>query len=54
MKINKIRPKFIFLTKIEKKMAHLVFLFIFYCLFFTRAIWKPFYLEVSDFELYQQ
>ena len=43
MKINKIRPKFHFLTKIETKMTFLVFLFYFTsCLFASRAIWKPF------------
>ena len=44
MKINKIRLKFHFLTKIEIKMTYLVFFFlVFYCLFASRAIWKPFY-----------
>ena len=44
MEINKIRPKFHFLTKIEIKMTYLVVLFcFFYCLFASRAIWKPFY-----------
>ena len=38
MKINKIRPKFHFLTKIEIQMTHLVFLFCFYCLFASRAV----------------
>ena len=42
--INKIRPKFHFLTKIEIKMAYLVFvLCFFFCLFASRAIWKLFY-----------
>ena len=41
LKINKIRPKFQFWTKIEIKMTYLVF--VFYCLFASRAIWKPFY-----------
>ena len=44
MKINKIRLKFHFLTKIEIKMTYLVFFFlVFYCFFASRAIWKPFY-----------
>ena len=44
MKINKIRLKFHFLTKIEIKMTYLVFFFlVFYCLFSSRAIWKLFY-----------
>ena len=45
MKINKIRPKFHFLTEIEIKIIHLAFLycFFYYCLFTSRAIWKPFY-----------
>ena len=41
LKINKIRPKFQFWTKIEIKMTYLVV--VFYCLFASRAIWKPFY-----------
>ena len=41
MKINKIRPKFHFSTKIETKMTYLVFVFCYYCLFVSRAIWKP-------------
>ena len=36
MKINKIRPKFHFLAKIEIQMTHLVFFF--YCLFASRAV----------------
>ena len=32
MKINKIRPKFHFLTKIEIQMTHLVFCFVFFLL----------------------
>ena len=43
MKINKIRHKFHFLTKIEIKMTYLVFLSCFHCLFAPRAIWKPFH-----------
>ena len=42
-KINKIRPKFYYSTKIEIKMTYLVFVFRYYCLFASRAIWKPFY-----------
>ena len=42
-KINKIRPKFYYSTKIEIKMTYLVFVFCYYCLFASRAIWKPFY-----------
>ena len=42
MKINKIRPKFHFLTKIEIKMSRLVFLFVVYCFLAFIAIWKPF------------
>ena len=38
MKINKIRPKFHFLAKIEIQMTHLVFFFFFYCLFASRAV----------------
>ena len=41
MKINKIRPKFHILTKIEMKMTYLVF--VIYCLFSSRAVWQPFY-----------
>ena len=39
----KIRPKFYYSTKIEIKMTYLVFVFCYYCLFASRAIWKPFY-----------
>jgi len=42
-KINKIRPKFHYSTKMETKMTYLVFVFCHYCLFASRAIWKPFY-----------
>ena len=42
-KINKIRPKFYYSTKIQIKMTYLVFVFCYYCLFASRAIWKPFY-----------
>ena len=40
--INKIRPKLHFLSKIEIKMTHLVVFFVIYCLFASRATWKPF------------
>ena len=46
IKINKIRPKFHFLTKIEIKVTYLIILFFlcfFYCLFASRAIGKPLY-----------
>lgn len=43
MKINKIRPKFHFWTKIEIKGLTLCLCFVIYCLFAARAIWKPFY-----------
>ena len=43
MKINKIRPKFHFSTKIEIKGLTLCLCFVSYCLFASRAIWKPFY-----------
>ena len=38
MKINKIRPKFHFLAKIEIQMTHLVFCFVFYCLFASTEV----------------
>ena len=54
MKINKIRPKFHFLTKIEIKMTYLVFLFLFF--FFTVSTpLEPFgsrFIDVLRFELY--
>ena len=43
MKINKIRPKFHFSTKIEIKWLTLRLCFVIYCFFAARAIWKPFY-----------
>ena len=53
MKINKIRPKFHFLTKIEIKMTYLVFLF---CFVFTVSTpLEPFgsrFIDVLRFELY--
>ena len=52
MKINKIRPKFHFLTKIEIKMTYLVFLFSF---FTVPTPLEPFgsrFIDVFRFELY--
>ena len=48
MRINKIRTKFHFLTKIEinnndSPCGLVLFCFVFYCLFTSRAIWKLFY-----------
>ena len=40
VKINKIRPKFHFSTKIETKWLTLSLCFVIYCLFASRAIWK--------------
>ena len=41
--INKICPKFHFLTNTEIKWLTLCFCFAIYCLLASRAIWKPFY-----------
>ena len=48
MKINKIGPKFHFFYKNRNKNDPLcVFVLIFYCLFASRVIWKPFYRRLS-------
>ena len=57
MKINKIGPKFHFLTKIEIKMTYLVFLFLFLFFFFftVSTPLEPFgsrFIDVLRFELY--
>ena len=48
--INKILPKFHFLTKIEKKKDSSCVLqrFVVYCVFASRAIWKPFYRSTTQ------
>ena len=52
MKINKIRPKFHFLTKIEIKMVYLVFLFSFFAVSTPLESFGSRFIEVSRFELY--
>ena len=55
MKINKIRPKFHFLTKIEIKMTCLVFLFYYFFFFTVSTPLEPFgsrFIDVLRFELY--